>query len=75
VEKCVERWTYVILQVDVASHLVSRLHPSQPYTVKNVYNCLTNVEIEFDVCYKPVLWIKSIPLKVNVEVNKEQNSN
>lgn len=68
VREYVERLTYVTLQVNVVDRWVWRLHSFQRYTVKSAYNIFTNVEIDFDVCYKHVLRIKLIRLKINIFV-------
>lgn len=56
VREYVERLTSVTLQVDVVDCWVWRLHSFQRYTVKSAYNFFTNVETDFDVCYKHVFF-------------------
>jgi len=50
----------------VPDRWVWRLHSSQRYKIKSAYSNLTAAEVDFNVDDNHVLWIKAIPLKVNI---------
>lgn len=62
--ECVVRFSNLVL--DVADHWIWKLYPSQQYTVKSAYNNLIVSEVVFNASYKHILWIKPVPLKVNI---------
>jgi hypothetical protein len=67
-EECVDQLTYVLLQVDVVDRWVWKLHHSQRYTIKSVYNNLTTVDVNFNMGFNHMLWLKAVPLKINIFV-------
>jgi hypothetical protein len=66
VRECVSWISQVILQVEVADRLIWKLHSSQQYIVKSAYNNLIAAENVHNEGFNYVLWIKAIPLKVNI---------
>jgi len=52
----------------VADRRVWKIHPFQLYTVKSAYNNLTAAEVDFNLGFNHVLWLKVVPLKVNIFV-------
>jgi len=48
---------------------VWRLHSSQRYTVKSAYNNLTAANVDLNVDGNHVMWLKVIPLKVNIFIS------
>ncbi|GAU17363.1 hypothetical protein TSUD_232390 [Trifolium subterraneum] len=65
---CVERLSNVVLQVNVHDRWVWKLHPSHCYTVRSAYAFLTATDINLNEGFNRFLWLKSIPLKVNIFV-------
>jgi len=64
--ECAALLSNVILQVEVLDWWVWKLHSSHRYTVKSAYNNLTVANVDFGEGFNHVLWIKVIPLKVNI---------
>lgn len=44
----------------------SKIHSSQRYTVKSVYGNLTSAKVVRNDNFHHVLWLKAVPLKVNI---------
>jgi hypothetical protein len=68
VGECVERLTYVVLLFEVWDQWVWKLHSSQCYTVDSAYNNLTKVEDNTYLDNNHVLWLKTVPLEINIFV-------
>ena len=64
-KECVDILSNVLLQVEMEDRWVWNLHSSKRYTVKSAYENLTSVNVDFNVGYNHVLWLKMIPLKFN----------
>jgi len=43
-----------------------KLHSTKGYTVKSAYENLTSVDVDFNVSFNHVLWLKMIPLNFNI---------
>ena len=70
--------SHVVLQVEVADQWVWKLHSSKWYTVKIVYENVTSLDVDFNVGYNHVLWLKMVPLKFNIfclEIDVESTTN
>ncbi|XP_024626821.1 uncharacterized protein [Medicago truncatula] len=68
VEECVERLDNFVLQVDISDRWVWNLHSSQVYTVHSAYSFLTTVDTNITAEFDQFLWLKAVPLKVNIFV-------
>jgi hypothetical protein len=68
VSECTERVSSCILQVGTLDRWVWKLHTSQCYTVKSAYSFLTTTDTNLNEDYDSFLWLKAIPLKVNLFV-------
>jgi hypothetical protein len=68
VGECVERLANFVLQVDTSDRWVWRLHSSQIYTVHSAYSFLTSVDSNITAEFNQFLWLKEVPLKVNIFV-------
>jgi len=68
VGECVERLANFVLQVDMADRWVWRLHSSKIYTVHSAYSYLTAVDFNITEDFSQFLWLKAVPLKVNIFV-------
>jgi len=68
VGECVERLSVLVLQVGLADRWVWKLHPSNKYTVQSAYTYLTAVNINITEDFHHFLWLKEVPLKVNIFV-------
>lgn len=68
VGECADRLSFIILQVGVDDRWVWKLHSSHSYTVKSAYNYLTAVDIVPNEGFNHLLWLKVVPLKVNIFV-------
>ncbi|GAU51229.1 hypothetical protein TSUD_136260 [Trifolium subterraneum] len=66
VGECVDRFTNIILQEGVPGRWVRKLHSSQSYSVKSAYSFLTVSEISLSDSLDRFLWLKAVPLKVNI---------
>jgi len=66
--ECVERVSSCVLQVDTVDRWVQKLHTSQCYTVKSAYSFLTATDTNLNEGYDSFLWLKAVPLKVNLFV-------
>ncbi|GAU45305.1 hypothetical protein TSUD_300340 [Trifolium subterraneum] len=66
VEGCVDRLSSCFLQDSVEDRWVWILHPTQCYTVKSAYSYLTAVNFNSNEGAEHFLWLKSVPLKVNI---------
>jgi len=66
VRECAEQPSLVVLQVGVTDKWILKLHFSHRYTVKSVYKLLATSEVGVDDRYNHVLWLKQIPLEVNI---------
>ena len=55
----------VVLQVGMADRFW-KLHSSQRYTVKVIYNNLIAIDVVGHEGFKHALWLKQVPLKVNI---------
>ncbi|XP_024641765.1 uncharacterized protein [Medicago truncatula] len=55
-------------KVDIADRWVWRLHSSQVYTVHSAYSYLTAVDTNITADFDQFLWLKAVPLKVNIFV-------
>ena len=64
--ECVEQLSLMILQVGVTDRWIWKLHSSHWYTLKGSYNLLTTFEVDVDDRFNHILWLKQIPLKVNI---------
>jgi hypothetical protein len=62
--ECVDRLANVILHMEMADPWVWNLHSSKQYTVKSAYGNLTSIDLDFNVGFKHVLWLKMVPLAV-----------
>ena len=56
----------LFLQGSVTDRWIWKLCSSHRYTVKSAYNLLTTFEIGVHDHFNHVLWLKQIPLKVNI---------
>jgi len=54
------------LQVGTVDRWVWKLHPPQCYTVKSAYSFLTATDTNFTEGFDSFLWLKAVPLKVNL---------
>nr|ABD32346.1 H+-transporting two-sector ATPase, alpha/beta subunit, central region, related [Medicago truncatula] len=68
VEERVEQLTNFVLQVDMSDRWVWRLNSSQVYTVHSTYSYLTAVDTNITADFDQFLWLKAVPLKVNIFV-------
>lgn len=68
VGECVERLANIVLQVGMSDKWVWRLHSSQRYTVHSAYSCLTAVDNTTNEDFHQLLWLKAVPLKVDIFV-------
>jgi hypothetical protein len=68
VVECVAQVSSCFLQDGLADRWVWKLHSSKCYTVKSTYVNLTTVDITLNERFEPFLWLKSVPLKVNIFV-------
>ena len=66
--ECVERLSNFVLQVDLANRWVWKLHSTHRYTVHSAYSYLTSVDNNIFEDFKHFLWLKTVPLKVNIFV-------
>jgi len=66
VRESAEQLSLVVLKVGVADRLILKLHSSLRYMVKSAYNHLTTSDFVVDDWCNHVLWLKQIPLKVNI---------
>jgi len=66
VKERVDRLSNVILQVEMEEWWVWQLHSSKWYTIKSVYENVTSLDVDFNVGYNHLLWLKMIPLKFNI---------
>jgi hypothetical protein len=66
--ECVERVSSCILQVGMVDRWVWKLHTSQCYTVKSAYSFLTASDTNLNEGFDSFLWLKAVPLKVNLFV-------
>ncbi|GAU16594.1 hypothetical protein TSUD_233460 [Trifolium subterraneum] len=66
VGECVDRLTNIVLQEGVPDRWVWKLHSSQSYSVKSAYSFLTASEISLSDSSDKFLWLKAVPLKVNI---------
>ncbi|GAU41584.1 hypothetical protein TSUD_271930 [Trifolium subterraneum] len=58
----------IFLQVDEVDRWVWKLHSSQSYSVKSAYSYLSASETIISDSFDRFLWLKSVPLKVNIFV-------
>jgi hypothetical protein len=65
---CIVCLSNVVLQVNEKDSWVWKLHASHCYTVKSAYSLLTSTDTNLNEEFNRFLWIKSIPLKVNLFV-------
>ncbi|XP_024626681.1 uncharacterized protein [Medicago truncatula] len=68
VGECVVRLANFVLQDDLTDRWVWRLHSSQTYTVHSAYAYLTAVDFNITAEFTQFLWLKPVPLKVNIFV-------
>jgi len=68
VEQCVERLANFVLQVDMSDRWVWKLHSTHTYTVQSAYSYLTAVDTTINEDVNQFLWLKAVPLKVNIFV-------
>lgn len=54
--------------MEMADWWVWNLRSSKQYTVKSAYGNLTSIDLDFNVGFKYVLWLKMVPLKFNIFV-------
>jgi len=66
IRKCVTQLSNVVLQVVDTDRWVWKHHSFQRYTVKSAYINLTAVDVDFNMGFNHVLWLKVIPLKINI---------
>lgn len=66
VGECVERLSNFVLQEGVSDRWVWRLHSSHSYTVQSAYSYLTAVDFNITEEFHHFLWLKAVPLKVNI---------
>ncbi|GAU20544.1 hypothetical protein TSUD_131020 [Trifolium subterraneum] len=65
---CIARLANVSLQVGVPDSWVCQLHNSGCYSVKTTYSYLTASETRLNENFDKFLWLRSVPLKVNIFV-------
>ncbi|GAU46642.1 hypothetical protein TSUD_246690 [Trifolium subterraneum] len=65
---CVGKLANIFLQVDEVDRWVWKLHSSQSYSVKSAYSYLSASETRISDSFDRFLWLKSVPLKVNIFV-------
>ncbi|GAU35782.1 hypothetical protein TSUD_56590 [Trifolium subterraneum] len=68
VAQCVGVLANFVLQSDVSDRWVWKLHPSQSYSVRSAYSYLTMSDGSPVEDVASFLWVKSVPLKVNIFV-------
>ena len=56
----------VVLQFGVTDKWMWKLHFSHRHTIKSAYDLLTTFEVGVDDRFNHVLWLKKIPVKVNI---------
>jgi hypothetical protein len=66
VRVCVDRLSTCVLQVGSIDTWVWKLHVTQCYTVKFAYSYLTANNNNFNEEFDTFLWLKAVPLKVNI---------
>ena len=66
--ECVERLSNFVLQVDMSDSWVWKLHSTHNYSVHSAYSYLTTVDINITEDFNQFLWLKAVPLKVNISV-------
>lgn len=68
VVECVALLSPIVLQVGSLDRWVWKLHSSQRYTVNSAYRFLTAIEGNPNEGFHNMLWLKAVPLKVNIFV-------
>ncbi|GAU20019.1 hypothetical protein TSUD_273540 [Trifolium subterraneum] len=66
VAQCVGVLANFVLQGDATDRWVWNLHPSQSYSVRSAYSYLTASDGSSMEDFASFLWVKSVPLKVNI---------
>lgn len=68
VGECVKLLNYVVLQADREDIWVWNLHSSHHYMVCYAYNNISAVDGGMFPDNSPVIWLKTVPLKINIFV-------
>ncbi|XP_024634465.1 uncharacterized protein [Medicago truncatula] len=66
--ECVGRLVNSVLQVDVSDRWEWKLLPTKSYSVQSAYSYLTAVDTNISEDFDQFLWLKAVPLKVNIFV-------
>jgi hypothetical protein len=68
VRECIMRLSNVVLQDNEHDRWVWKLHSSHVYSVQSAYDYLTATDENLNAGFDKFLWLKSVPLKVNLFV-------
>jgi len=68
VGECVGRLANFALQVEVSDRWEWKLHSTKRYSVQSAYSFLTKVDSNIVEDFDQFLWLKAVPLKVNIFV-------